>query len=283
MSLAPSSHPSHTFLLFLHFVLPFICLLPFVRPFVTKTLQNKNFSAEQTIAFRGITRSVFEAGIVRGELDVNEAFQEFTERVLSLAGEPDTTSTTTTTTPDHSASNESSVTALTSGGCLSTDGGGGGKGEGGGGGSSAAETRRASGKNPPKVVADSKAKETAVGPKLAGKGSALASVSHGGESGRGGETNSVGSECSGSGSGGGDGSGSGSSGGGGSAGAGPVFSVGDVAAITLFVARGLYRNFGLYRMCFERPAKHRTDIREVQVETPLEPPPLHEAEPIALA
>lgn len=61
---------------------------------------------------------------------------------------------------------------------------------------------------------------------------------------------------------------------------GPVFSVGDVSVITRFVARGLYRNFALYRVCFEQEARTRTEVWHVQVETPLEPPPLREAETI---
>lgn len=63
-------------------------------------------------------------------------------------------------------------------------------------------------------------------------------------------------------------------------GRGPVFSVGEVDAITRFVARGLYRNFTLYRMCFEQEVKTCSEVRQVQVETPLEQPPLLDAEPV---
>lgn len=58
---------------------------------------------------------------------------------------------------------------------------------------------------------------------------------------------------------------------------GSVFSVGDVDAITRFVARGLYRNFTLYRMCFQHEEKCCREMRQVQVETPLDLPPLNEA------
>ncbi|CAN0429063.1 unnamed protein product, partial [Ectocarpus sp. 12 AP-2014] len=53
--------------------------------------REQNFSMEQTIAFRGITLGVFEATIVRGEMDLDGAFEAFTEGVLSLAEVPDTT------------------------------------------------------------------------------------------------------------------------------------------------------------------------------------------------
>lgn len=59
----------------------------------------------------------------------------------------------------------------------------------------------------------------------------------------------------------------------------PLFSVSDVAAITEFVSGGLYRHFALYRMCFTvQPAKVCREVRIVQVETPLTPPPLRESE-----
>ncbi|CAM9545651.1 unnamed protein product [Hapterophycus canaliculatus] len=54
------------------------------------------------------------------------------------------------------------------------------------------------------------------------------------------------------------------------------FSVGDVGAITKFVAQGFYRNFKLYRMCFQHEQRCCRETRQVQVETPLEIPPLHE-------
>ena len=60
---------------------------------------------------------------------------------------------------------------------------------------------------------------------------------------------------------------------------GPVFSVGDIDAITRFVARGLYRNFSLYRMCFQQEERCCREFRQVQVETPLRLTPLQEAEP----
>ena len=46
----------------------------------------QNFTAGQTMAFRDTARSVFEAAIVRGELDFNEAYQVFTDWMLSLSG-----------------------------------------------------------------------------------------------------------------------------------------------------------------------------------------------------
>ncbi|CAM9313162.1 unnamed protein product, partial [Ectocarpus fasciculatus] len=56
--------------------------------------REQNFSMEQTIAFRGITLGVFEATIVRGEMDLEGAFEAFTERVLSLAEVPETPTST---------------------------------------------------------------------------------------------------------------------------------------------------------------------------------------------
>lgn len=64
---------------------------------------------------------------------------------------------------------------------------------------------------------------------------------------------------------------------------GPLFSVGDVAAITQFAARGLYRNFALYRMCFLQKAKHCKESRVLQVQTPLALEPLQNAELVAQA
>lgn len=66
-------------------------------------------------------------------------------------------------------------------------------------------------------------------------------------------------------------------------GATSLFSVGDVAVITEFVARGLYRNFTLYRMCFQENANYCEETRIVQVETPLAPPPLRLAEETKVA
>lgn len=58
----------------------------------------------------------------------------------------------------------------------------------------------------------------------------------------------------------------------------PLLSVGDVCAVTQFVARGLYRNFALYRMCFQQKATCSRECRVLQVETPLAPQPLKDAE-----
>lgn len=173
----------------------------------------QKFSTEQTVAFRGIALGVFEATIVRGELDLDGAFEAFTERLLSLAEVPETG-------PSCGAG------AGGSGACSSVanpvDGGSG-----------------------------------ACRPEM--EGAAPAGSSPEGEG--------VG--------GGGGGDGDGGEGGG----SGAAFSVGDIGAITRFVARGLYRNFSLFRMCFEQEARCCREFRQVQVETPLELPPLQEAEP----
>ena len=56
-----------------------------------------------------------------------------------------------------------------------------------------------------------------------------------------------------------------------------LFSVREVVNITNFVARGLFRNFALYRMYFKQPARRSQAVRSVRVETPLAPPPLRES------
>lgn len=61
----------------------------------------QSFTPEQTSAFHGIARKVFEAGIERGELDLEGAFQAFTDMVLALAVvvEGDTPTTESTLNP----------------------------------------------------------------------------------------------------------------------------------------------------------------------------------------
>ena len=54
----------------------------------------------------------------------------------------------------------------------------------------------------------------------------------------------------------------------------PRFSVREIVNITDFVARGLFRNFALYRMYFKQPARRSQAVKNVRVETPLAPPPL---------
>ena len=56
------------------------------------------------------------------------------------------------------------------------------------------------------------------------------------------------------------------------------FSVREIVNITDFVARGLFRNFALYRMYFKQPARRSQAVRSVCEETPLAPPPLRESE-----
>ena len=63
-----------------------------------------------------------------------------------------------------------------------------------------------------------------------------------------------------------------------SSGESPLFSVRKVVNITDCVARGLFRNFALYRMYFKQPARRSQAVRSVRVETPLAPPPLRESE-----
>lgn len=171
------------------------------HPAPTFSTHFQNFTIEQTIAFRGITLSVFEATIVRGELDLEGAFEAFTERVLSLGEVPE-------------------ADAVGRGGTSSD----------------ASEANN---------TAEGMPRESRNSKEMGSKGLSRAS---------GGEEGAVGER-------------------------GLVFSVGEVDAITRFVARGLYRNFRLYRMCFEREPKVCKEIRHVQVETPLEHPPLLEAEP----
>lgn len=202
---------------------------------------------------------------MRGELDIDASFQDFTERVLSLAGDTDTALRN-----HRSPGNKPPATELTPGACSNGDVETGG--ETGGGSPPAAVTRRASG-NPPRSNAGSRPKELVVDPNKTAGGKGDASVSPGGGDSGGGQTGDGGGNIKG-------GSG-GIGGGGGGVEAGPVFSVGDVAAITLFVARGMYRNFALHRKCFEQEAEYCTEVRYVQVETPLEPPPLHEGELMA--
>eukprot|EP00752_Nemacystus_decipiens_P018680 g16745.t1 len=175
--------------------------------------REQNYTTEQTIAIRGITLGVFEATIVRGELDLDGAFDAFTERVLSLAEVPEAGPS-----------------------CAGASGGAGGNGGNNTGSSAASPTDEGS------AVEHT---ET--------EGGGPAASSPGG----------AGVHRSGSGSGGDD----------------AVFSVGDIDAITRFVARGLYRNFSLYRMCFKREERCCREFRQVQVETPLRLTPLQEAEP----
>ena len=56
------------------------------------------------------------------------------------------------------------------------------------------------------------------------------------------------------------------------------FSMREIVNITDFVARGLFRNFALYRMYFKQPARRSQAVRNVRVETPVAPPPLRESE-----
>lgn len=169
---------------------------------------------EQTIAFRGITLGVFEATIVRGEMDLDGAFEAFTERVLSLAEVPETTSSI--------AGGDSDGSNIRNG-------------------NDANNRSRTGG-----LVPDNKAPGTEQTEAANTTASSTTPNRHG-----------VGGD-----------------GGGG----GAVFSVGDIGAITRFVARGLYRNFTLYRMCFKQEARSCREVRHVQVETPLELSPLQEAE-----
>eukprot|EP00903_Cladosiphon_okamuranus_P011451 g10787.t1 len=184
--------------------------------------REQNFTHEQTIAFRGITLSVFEATIVRGELDLDGAFEAFTERVLSLAEVKETGPS-----------------------CRSG-------GEGGGGGGGSNDT----GSVPSPVERDSDANRT----EIEGTGHTGSLPEGEGATGGGGDA------------------GGGGGGDVGQRGGGAVFSVGDIDAITRFVARGLYRNFSLYRMCFKEEERCCREFRQVQVETPLRLNPLQEAD-----
>lgn len=173
----------------------------------------QNFTTEQTIAIRGITLSVFKATIVRGELDLDGAFEAFTEQVLSLAEVPET-------------------------------------GPGGGAVSGPRGSNNTSSNVPSAVDGGSRASRIEIegtGPTGSSPEQGLVSGGSGG-----------GGVCQGAG--------------------GVVFSVGDIDAITRFVARGLYRNFSLYRMCFKQEARCCREFRQIQVETPLRLLPLHEAE-----
>lgn len=183
-------------------------------PYPLRSIQN--FTTEQTIAIRGITLSVFEATIVRGELDLDGAFEAFTERVLSLAEVPEAGPSC------GSSGGGSNIGSVPS----PVDGGPG------------ASRTKAEGTGP---AGSSPERENANG----GGG--------GGDAGGGGDV--------------------------GEGGGGAVFCVGDIDAITRFVARGLYRHFSLYRMCFKQEERCCREFRQVQVETPLRLMPLQEAEP----
>lgn len=237
---------------------------------------SQKFTAQQTIAFRGISRDVFEASVVRGELNLDEAFQVFTERVLSLAVEAE--------------NDEPAAVPVAGAGeerCRDGGDGVGGSGSGGGNDSIADPTARSvagatkkDGKGAPaskKPVVDGSTGKDKVSGAPGSARSARGSAGHGGvdkedasatprappEDGTTTESRADGSSPKDA-----------------LAKKGPVFSVGNVAAITQFVARGLYRNFALYRMCFEEEPRFCRESRHVQVETPLPPPPLHEAEPV---
>lgn len=158
---------------------------------------------------------------MRGELDLDGAFEAFTERVLSLAEVPETGP-----------------------GC-------GGSGGGGSGNTSSGNTSN-----------------SAPGPVVGGGHGESSNTETGG-------AGPAGSSPEGDRDGVGGGGGDVGEGAGGAA----VFSVGDIDAITRFVARGLYRNFSLYRLCFKQEARCCREFRQVQVETPLKMLPLYEAEP----
>lgn len=194
----------------------------------------QNFTTEQTVAFRALARSVFEKSVVKGELDLDGAFQAFTERVLSLAVAPE----------EKQANSPEKQEAQPEEGQLSC------------GGSEGEPVTPAMAARP-----TSRGKQADGGALIKGGveplpgNSAEGHVSFREDDGGGQETAGVAATA-----------------------VEPVFSVADVAAITQFVARGLYRNFALYRLCFQRDAAYRTEVRNVQVETPLVPPPLREAE-----
>lgn len=157
---------------------------------------------------------------MRGELDLDGAFEAFTERVLSLAEVPEAGPGCSSGGADKSSNNASSSV-------------------------------------PSPVDGESAAGRT----DTEGAGATGSSPEEEGVSG-------------------GDGGGGDSGGSGGAEDAGgAVFSVGDIDAITRFVARGLYRNFSLYRMCFKQEERCCREYRQVQVETPLRLMPLQEAEP----
>lgn len=192
---------------------------------------------------------------MQGDLNLDEAFQAFTERVLSLAVVPE--------------NDEHKAPAVAGKGCHDSGSGGGDDSldpNGGTAGVIKKERKGIPAAAKRTVIVDSAEKDKPSGALTSARGS----VAHGGNnedasprSREDGDT-SIGSA---------DGKDV-------PAEKGPVFSVGNVAAITQFVARGFYRNFALYRMCFEEEPRFCRESRHVQVETPLPPPPLHEAESV---
>lgn len=189
------------------------------------TFREQGFSTEQTLAFRGIARDIFEAGIVKGELNLEEAFQAFTKRVLSLAVVPEEAESDDNNTAAARSTPPGGFQADLEGSCSPQD-------------RQCSSTVAAS-------VGENRKRSAESGP---GRDE-LATMEPSSEVGRH------------------------------QAERAPVFSVADVRSITQFVARGLYRNFSLYRMCFEHDTKVCTEVRHVKVETPLSPPRLTEAEP----
>lgn len=168
-------------------------------------LSEKNFTSEQTITFREIAKSIFEAAVIRGELArPTEAFQAFTERLLPFATMEPKNNTQFCSTAAIDVAHE--------GDCDHP--------------------------SPPSGLSEMSAANVITNPR--------------------GECNSKSSGIKET----------------------PLFSVSDVAAISEFISTGFYRYFALYRMCFTvQPAKVCREVRIVQVETPLPPPPLEEAKP----
>lgn len=192
---------------------------------------------------------------MRGDLNLDEAFQAFTERVLSLAVVPE---------------NDEHKAPTVAGKGYHDSGSGGGDDSldptSGAAGVTKKERRGAPAAAKRTVVVDSAEKDKPSGALPSARGS----VAHGGDN----EDATPRSRESG------DISISSVDGKDVPAEKGPMFSVGHVAAITQFVARGFYRNFALYRMCFEEEPRFCSESRHVQVETPLPPPPLYEAAPV---
>ena len=206
----------------------------------------QNFNAGQTIAFRDTARSVFEAAIVRGELDFNEAYQVFTDWVLSLSE---------ATAPQETAQRH----PTTAGGIRPSQEG--------------ASTGGDDGQTPPASCAASITKRTLDSSNKVAKQEALTEKPNKESEcwpGRiDADAPNAGAESIADPRGRKDGNRSGES---------PLFSVREVVNITDFVARGLFRNFALYRMYFKQPARRSQAVRSVRVETPLAPPPLRESE-----
>ena len=209
----------------------------------------QNFTAGQTIAFRDTARSVFEAAIVRGELDFNEAYQVFTNWMLSLSG---------ATAPQETAQQHPTPWSIAGGIRPSQEG---------------ASTSEDDEHTPPASGAASATKRTLDSSGKVAKQEALTEKSNkkpkrwsrgidavapnaGAESTADPRERKYGNRS----------------------GESPRFSVREIVNMTDFVARVLFRNFALYRMYFKQPARRSQAVKNIRVATPLAPLPLRESE-----